>query len=380
MLKKLLIAALLSGVLLPASAAIPDSTVITKVLPDTTKTEKRKFHLVNKSWFLVPIGFYQEETNIGLGITGGYYFNSQNLRKISSISGSVTYTFLNQAKINLNPRIYTKNEKFYFTGNFNLRYYPDKYFGRGNVASGLEYDYTTKAFVVNIQPFYAITQDISIGPYMDFTGEQLLLGNQLAVDLPEIQKKFGSAGWDKYFMWGIGLQFMYDTRDNSFYPQKFSNFLKFSALSYTKALGSTYDATLMTLDFRQYIPTWLGQVLAWQVYIDAALGGSVPFRMLPYVGGSDNLRGFRERLYSDNFMFVFQTEYRIPIYSRLKAAVFCSVGDVVNIYDPHINKIKIGYGGGLRFRLNDARVHLRVDFAGNNYGEFKFYITATEAF
>lgn len=383
LMEKLFIAAVLSGALLPATAAVTDSTSVNPpaAAADTdTGQSRKKFHLVNKSWFLVPIGFYQEETSVGLGVTGGYYFNSHNLRKISSISGSVTYTFLNQAKINLNPRIYSKNEKFYFSGNLNLRYYPDKYFGRGNVATGLEYDYTTESFVINIQPFYAVTPDISIGPYLDFTGEKILPGEKLAADLPLLQAQYGEAGWTSHFMWGIGLQFMYDTRDNTFYPQKFSNFLKISALSYTKALGSTYDATMLTLDFRQYIPTWLGQVLAWQVYINTALGGNVPFRMLPYVGGSDNLRGFRERLYSDNFMFEAQAEYRIPIYKRLKAAVFCSVGDVVNIYDAHINKLKVGYGAGLRFRLNDARVHLRVDFAGNNYGEFKFYITATEAF
>jgi hypothetical protein len=79
-------------------------------------------------------------------------------------------------------------------------------------------------------------------------------------------------------------------------------------------------------------------------------------------------------------MFEFQVEYRIPIWWRLKAAVFCSVGDVFDIYNPSIVKPKVGYGVGLRCRLNDARVHLRVDVAGNNYGEWKFYITATEAF
>jgi hypothetical protein len=50
------------------------------------------------------------------------------------------------------------------------------------------------------------------------------------------------------------------------------------------------------------------------------------------------------------------------------------------VYNPSIHKIKVGYGAGLRFRLNDARVHLRLDVAGNNDGEVKFYITATEAF
>jgi outer membrane protein assembly factor BamA len=116
------------------------------------------------------------------------------------------------------------------------------------------------------------------------------------------------------------------------------------------------------------------------VYFDTRLGEQVPFQMLPTIGGSDMIRGFRERMYTDNTMFMIQAEYRIPIWWRLKAAVFCSVGDVFDIYNPSINRIKVGYGAGLRFRLNDARVHLRVDVAGNSEGEVKFYITATEAF
>ena len=54
--------------------------------------------------------------------------------------------------------------------------------------------------------------------------------------------------------------------------------------------------------------------------------------------------------------------------------------DVFDVYNPAIHTLKVGYGAGLRFRLNDARVNLRLDVAGNNFGEVKFYITATEAF
>lgn len=336
--------------------------------------------VVKKSWFAVPIVFYQEETSAGIGASGGYYFKSQNLKKISSISGSIIYTFLNQAKININPRFYTPKEKFYFTGNLNLRYYPELFFGIGNDALDESVKYTSEAFSLNFQPFYAVTPSFYVGLYLSCLGEKLKLNEETEKKRPELIEKYGEAGWDPYFMWAFGAQLMYDTRDNQFYPQKFSNFIKLSASTNLKALGSSYDVTSLTLDIRQYIPTWVGQVFAWQIYADARFGKEIPFRMLPALGGSENLRGFRERKFTDNFMFEFQAEYRIPIWWRLKAAVFCSVGDVIDIYDSHIQKIKVGYGLGLRCRLNDARVHLRVDVAGNNYGEFKFYITATEAF
>jgi outer membrane protein assembly factor BamA len=344
--------------------------------------------VVPKSWFVVPIGFYQEETSVGLGVTGGYYFKSNSLDRISSISGSAIYTFLNQAKININTRANFAENKVSLLGNINLRHYVEHYYGISNDVNelfGLDGTginvYTSQAFDVNVQPFYNFTSDISAGVYLRARGERMVKFNEpLQASIDACKQKFGTAGWDDYFMWGIGLQFMYDSRDNIFYPQKFSNFLKFNATTYSKQLGSSYSFTGMNLDFRQYIPTWLGQVLAWQVKFETSLGEELPFQMLPTVGGSDNIRGVRERKFIDNSMFEFQVEYRIPIWWRLKAAVFCSVGDVFDIYNPSIVKPKVGYGVGLKCRLNDARVHLRVDVAGNNYGEWKFYITATEAF
>lgn len=344
--------------------------------------------VVPKSWFIVPIGFYQEETSVGLGLTGGYYFNSKSLDRISSISGSAIYTFLNQAKININTRANFAENKVSLLGNVNLRHYVEHYYGISNDVNdlfGLDGSginvYTSQAFDINVQPFYNFTRDISAGVYLRVRGERMVKFNEpLQASVEKCKQTFGDAGWDDYFMWGIGLQFMYDSRDNIFYPQKFSNFLKFNATTYSKQLGSSYSFTGMNLDFRQYIPTWLGQVLVWQVKFETSLGDEIPFQMLSTVGGSDNIRGVRERKFLGNSMFEFQTEYRIPIWWRLKAAIFCSVGDVFDIYNPSIVKPKVGYGVGLRCRLNDARVHLRVDVAGNNYGEWKFYITATEAF
>lgn len=353
------------------------------------KTDSVSSHyMVPSSWFLVPAGFYQEETSLGLGINGGYYLPSKSLDKISSISGSAFYTLLNQIKINLNPRFYLANDKVYLTGNVQLRHYVEHYYGISNDINNLvgidesnANIYTSQIFDINVQPFYNCNRDISAGLYFAFRGERMVKYNEaLTSNLENLKTKYGTAGWDPYFMFGLGAQFMYDSRDNGFYPQKFSNFLKVTAVTYNKALGSSYNLTGLKLDFRQYIPTWLGQVLAWQVKFETNLSNEMPFQMLATVGGSDNVRGIRERKYLDNSMFECQVEYRIPIWWRLKAAVFCSVGDVFDIHNPSIVKPKIGYGVGVRCRINDARVNLRVDVAGNNYGEWKFYITATEAF
>ena len=364
-------------------------SVITLSVFAKEKTDSISSHYkIPTSWFLVPAGFYQEETSLGLGLNGGYYFKSKSLDKISSISGSAFYTLLNQVKINLNTRFFMADDRVYLLGNVQLRHYVEHYYGISNDINSLvgvdEADaniYTSQILDVNIQPFYNFTKTLSAGLYVGVRGERMVKFNEnLEARVADIRKTYGDAGWDDYLMLGLGAQFMYDDRDNYFYPQKFSNFLKLSAITYNKEVWSSFSCTNLKLDFRQYVPTWLGQVLAWQVKFETNLGNEIPFQMLATVGGSDNVRGIRERKYIDNSMFECQLEYRIPIWWRLKAVVFCSVGDVFDINNPVIVKPKVGYGAGIRFRLNQARVNFRLDVAGNNYGEWKFYITATEAF
>lgn len=61
--------------------------------------------------------------------------------------------------------------------------------------------------------------------------------------------------------------------------------------------------------------------------------------------------------------------------------MFCSAGDVLSSGDCQTDKLKVSFGAGLRYRLNDARVHLRLDVAKSNYNDkIQVYITATEAF
>ena len=336
--------------------------------------------LVRHSWYPIPIAFYQEETSVGFGVAGGYYFKSRSLKEVSSITGSVIYTLRRQAKLNVNPRFYTRDGRFHFLGNLQLRYYPEKYYGIGAGAPREGVDYISRAVSANFQPFYRFRPELEAGLVANARAESVPQGEAKSLEARLAYGGRNEAGWTPYFQWGLGLQLVYDTRDNLAYPQRFSHFLKVGWISYLRAWGCTYTMHSLSLDFRQFVPTWVGQVFAWQARFETRLGREVPFGMLPSLGGSDLLRGFRERMYAGNTLLAVQAEYRVPVWRRLKAAVFCSAGNVLDVYRPEASRVKIGYGAGLRLRLNDARVHLRFDVAGNNDGQVKFYITATEAF
>jgi len=335
-----------------------------------------------QSLFVIPHASYQQETSWAPGIAYGYYFKSKDISRISSISGSAVYTFKEQFMLNITPKIFFNSNKWYLYTNLNLKNYPDFYYGIGNRSTNLRQAFTSQNFSVLLQPQYIVSKNIFLGVSFSVRAERLITDSVFQNNQQAIFDQFGSIGWTPFIQLNAGLMAAYDSRDNQFYPQC-GVFAK-TTLSLSNARwGSSYTLNEVTIDVRQYIPLFENHVFAWQVFGSSVFGenGLIPFQLLPTLGGRDAMRGFRQGQYRDNVLFLAQTEYRLPIYKRLKAAVFCSMGDVMNSTNYCVDKLKVSYGAGLRYRLNDARVHLRLDLARNNYGEaLQFYITATEAF
>lgn len=333
-----------------------------------------------RSLFVIPHASYQQETSLAPGIAYGYYFRSKDMSRISSFSGSAVYTFRNQFMFNFTPKIYFDEGKWFLYSNLNFRNYPDYYFGIGNKPTDTKQAFTSRNMALLFQPQYIVSKNIFVGASLSFRTERVITDSTFEINKTDIFNQFGSTGWEPFSQTSVGLVAAYDTRDNQFYPER-GIFAKTSFTVSGAGWGSSYTLQELSVDFRQYIPLFHSHVLAWQACYTGIYGTSIPFQLLPTVGGRDLLRGFRQGMYRENVAMVFQTEYRIPVYKRLKAAVFCSVGDVMNSSDYKIDKLKAAYGAGLRCRLNDARVHLRFDLAKNNYGDkLQVYITATEAF
>ena len=216
---------------------------------------------------------------------------------------------------------------------------------------------------------------------LGFNTNNVLVNPEHGKTMAEAIELYGAYGWEPYHITTVGLTAAYDSRDNQFYPQK-GGFSKLVISGARAGILSNYSYLETTLDIRKYWKIADSQILACQLYYDHILGqGEVPFQTLGTIGGRDLFRGFRQGMYRDKMTYVLQTEYRFPIYKRLKGSVFASTGDVLNTENARITQLKVAFGGGLRYRLNDARVHLRLDVAQNNFGDkLQVYITATEAF
>jgi outer membrane protein assembly factor BamA len=336
--------------------------------------------IAQMNFYCLPTLAYQPETGYAYGAGGGYYFRFSDLRRISSITFNATYTQKHQFSVSLSPRFYLGPEKvWYVYSNINVQKYPDTFYGTGNAANKLlepGVTYTSRSFSVNLQPQRFITKHVTIGGVVSLRNEKTVLTDSLQ----NIVRGIHVTGWQSYFMLGFGGLISYDSRNSLYYPTT-GVFNKFSMVVYSHGWGSSYNMVQFNYDFRQYIPVWKNQVFAWQLYTDWRLGSAVPFQMMATVGGRDLMRGFSSDVYRDNIMAAVQGEYRFPVYRTWRGAVFCSAGDVFDSNMFTLNKLKVAYGAGVRFRITRANVNCRLDVTRNNYdGKIKYYFTAMEAF
>jgi len=148
---------------------------------------------------------------------------------------------------------------------------------------------------------------------------------------------------------------------------------------HTGALGSDHSFVRGVLDARTFVPVGGEHVLALQGYADL-VSGTAPSTLLPKLGGMLRTRGYREGRFRDDGMATAQAEWRFPLVWRFDGAVFASIGAVADrLATVAADGVGAAGGTGLRFRLNDSGVHLRLDCAlGRDGGGL--YITAAQPF
>jgi len=335
------------------------------------------------SFYAFPTASYQPETSLAGGVSGAFYFSSKKLNRISSINSNATYTLNNQFIISSTPKIFLTNSNWYIYSNISLKNYPDEYYGIGNTIGNTSLPYTNSNFSANFQPQYIFSDHFFIGASLTMRYEDAsftsMSPNKQAIVNENLT--FTNPGWNPYQQLSTGIVMAIDTRNNQFYPDN-GTFIKGTISTSNSKLGSSYSLIESTLDIRKYIPLNNSHIIALQLFSAGVLGNEgIPFQLLPTLGGLDQLRGFRQGMYRDKLLVLSQAEYRLLLYKKWRAALFCSTGDVMNATNNQIEKVKIGYGVGLRYRINNARVNLRVDIAKNNYNnDLQLYITAAEAF
>jgi outer membrane protein assembly factor BamA len=157
---------------------------------------------------------------------------------------------------------------------------------------------------------------------------------------------------------------------------------------YRAAAQAFSDRDLHQFSFRRYeaeglqvLPIvgerWVIALHGWGVASDTSEGNSVPFYMLPSLGGGNTLRGFRDYRFHDRNLLVANVESRWALFSHVDVAAFVDAGNVAVRFGD-LNLDKKSYGGGIRLHTRSS-TFARLDVAHSREG-WQVFFKLSDAF
>jgi len=167
----------------------------------------------------------------------------------------------------------------------------------------------------------------------------------------------------------------FDYRDSSVGPKSGGNYI-FQYTWFNDQVLNRFSFRRTDIDLRQYVPLFnKTRVLALRArttLTETDGDNVVPFYYQPYLGGSDDLRGYRAFRFTGPQMVNFNAEYRWEIFSGLDGAVFWDGGKVTSRRGlVNFSNLESTVGFGLRFNVRNA-TFLRFD-AGFSHEGFQFW-------
>ena len=338
---------------------------------DTTSLRK------DNKVIVLPVVIHSPETKWGLGVGTSITFRVGKpdlITRTSSLQVLGLHTTRGQTILGLDGNIFFPRENYILRIHSSYSFFPDKYWGLGNRTD------TRKAQTFSYRQFYVFPQllrrvykDLYVGISLEF--QQVF---HFAYDKNSFYDYRNVVGLKGGITPGAGLLVAWDSRNNAFSPTR-GEFLEISLTDFENH-RKDYDYSNYIFDFRKYVETRRGRVLAFQVYSNLN-NGSIPILSLASMGGNMIMRGYYSGRFRDKNLVATQVEYRRPVYKRIGVVGFAGLGQVTrNLEDIGFNQLKIAAGAGLRFALKPKeRLNLRMDYgvARHSHG---FYLTVAEAF
>ncbi|WP_367278091.1 BamA/TamA family outer membrane protein [uncultured Algibacter sp.] len=338
---------------------------------DSTKIKKVSFNGY-------PYIFYTPETEAAFGAGGIALFytkKSETLRP-SKIGFGAYYTSNDQYKFSIKPSIYFNSNNLVINMPVSYGYRVDKFWGIGNntIDSGTE-QYLRQDFEFELE--------VQVPPILLFSDRAGLIIEYKNTDIVDgknnefINNELvnGSKGGN---IFGIGLNLLWDRRDNLFYPTS-GHFQSIKFIVHPEPSDFIY--TTFELDARYYKEFKKDQVFATNLYVKS-VGKNAPFYELPALGGQNRMRGYFLGRYRDQTYAMLQGEYRQYFWKRFGFVAFAGIGDVgEEIINLNIGELKYSYGGGLRYLFNKKeKVNFRMDVGIGKDGNTGIYFGIEESF
>lgn len=224
---------------------------------------------------------------------------------------------------------------------------------------------------------YAATDEISAS---------LILNTQSTIPSERASKSFTVYNSTSFT---TGLNVKIDTRDDFYAPLSgilLSNSYKYTSKSIdgpkdfiTPDLKTSIGFQRLEIDLHYFLQIFRDQVISAAVHARELKGNDVEISDLYLLGGTNTLRGYREKQFAGNRILWSNLEYRYLLSRRSFAFLFFDTGYFLRNEDslnniPRVSEFKYGYGIG--FNIETALGILGVSFAlgeGDSFGEGKIH-------
>jgi outer membrane protein assembly factor BamA len=268
------------------------------------------------------------------------------------------YTLNAQGSADVAGDVYLRNGML-LSGRARLVHFPDSFYGLGPESTTEAREPFTRrwAGAVMSAELPVVPGRLRAGPRLDLRVEEIQdisPGGQLASGTVEGAEGFSAIG--------IGGSVTWDTRDRPLFPRR-GSFAQLWALHYPESIGHDSGFSIANLEGRIFLPLGKDRVLGAAAFIEQGFAGT-PFTLLPKLGSTRFLRGWREGRFRDQIGWAAQTELRIPLSSRFVATAFGAFGDVGSSLSAlGFGTLKVAGGAGLRYRLTPEGANIRLDVA-----------------
>ena len=397
-----------------------DTVCVQKDLPQLIREARNKPPKAKASGagslILVPIVGSNPATGFMFGVGGQYAFKMKGSEQFSLLSGSVQATTKSQYLVLLKNNVYSKNERFFYTGDWRFQIFSQPTYGLGtNSPEGgaLDYQFSLAgqetSFDSLAQPMefnflrfhqtvgYKLKESMYIGLGYNFDGyskindERLSLvpGDTLLTSHYVYNSTYGF-DLEKYYSSAMLASFIIDKRDNMIRPYT-GYFLSLGFRGAYRITGNKNNAEMILMEWRSYHgvskknPSHL--IAFWAMGTFTAKGG-FPYMALPataYDQRGRSARGYTQgRFRGKDFVYT-EAEYRFPISpcsGILGGVLFVNATTTNNLAQDLdlFESIKPGYGLGLRVMIDkSSRSNLTLDY-GFGSKSSGFYLSFAETF
>jgi hypothetical protein len=368
-------ALVLAGAASPRARVLSDETV-DPVAEGATAPVVPETRPGGSAWFALPVLFWLPETRLGFGATGGLHFHLRGAERPSSLFVVGAYTLNDQGTADVSADVYLRKGPV-LSSRLRAIHFPDAFYGLGpdSLASARE-SYTRRALqAIFSAEVPVITRGVRAGFRLDVRSEDVR--DEQAGGLLASAEVPGSDGFRAI---GVGGSITWDTRDRPLFPRR-GSFAQAWLLQYPQSVSDQEEFSIRNLEGRVFFPLGKERVLGAAAFIEEA-SGAVPFTLLPKLGSTRFLRGWREGRFRDRVAWAAQTELRVPIpqADRFVATLFGALGDVApGLRDLRVDSLKVAGGLGLRYRLTREGANIRLDFAVSPAGP-ELYVLVLDAF